>query len=269
MITASRIPSDRRSFSPRVDDPGPAGGDEAEQVARSREQQRRDDERRARQQPAAAQADRDDDRRHHQRAEPVTDVAADREERHPARPLAPARVGGELRALRVVGGRPEPGDDHAARRRASTAARRRRPPSRSRRPPRPPGRSQIAPRASDQSPNSGWTIDDESADASIEHGDERVGEAELGLEEREQRRQRPAGEVDGRVTGREQRHRPPVDLVAHARSVSADSIAPPMEIAASAARPPRRTSPPSPSSTLSGGCPTSIRGFRRSSSRAR
>ena len=79
----------------------------------------------------------------------------------------------------------------------------------------PAGRSQIAPRRSDQSPNSGWTIDARERRREHQHGGERVGEVELVDEERQQRGQRAAGEVDRAVAGRERRHRPPVDPLSH------------------------------------------------------
>ena len=73
-----------------------------------------------------------------------------------------------------------------------------------------------------------------------QHGGERVREVELVVEEREQRGQGAAGEVDGAVAGRERRHRPPVDPLPHAtepiRPAASDSIAPPW----------RSPSPPAP-----------------------
>ena len=48
-----------------------------------------------------------------ERPERKADVAAHREERHAARPPAPAHVAGELRPFRVVGGDAEAGREHA------------------------------------------------------------------------------------------------------------------------------------------------------------
>ena len=101
----------------------------------------------------------------------------------------------------------------------------------------PAGSSQIAPRRSDQSPNSGWTIEAESVDARISTAASVYERSNSSYEEREQRGQRAAGEVDRAVAAREQ---PPSPAGRSARARGSlsrggsDSIAPPMEIAVSA-----------------------------------
>ena len=156
-----------------------------------------------------------DERRGDERAEAEADVAADREERHPARPLAPARVRGELRSLRVVGGRAEPGDDHEH---DDEPVRRgvggkRHPDARD----RDAGRQQPD-RAAPVRPEPEQRLDERRREpprrASAPPRACRTDRTRR--EEREQRGQRAAGEVDRRVAASRARHRPPVDPLAHA-----------------------------------------------------
>ena len=79
---------------------------------RARSEDQRDHEARHHQEQAALEALPEHERRRQDRPERVAEVAADGEERHPARAALPARVGGELRALGVVRGDADAGDDH-------------------------------------------------------------------------------------------------------------------------------------------------------------
>ena len=128
--------------------------------------ERPSDDRDRSQQTAGPETEPEHERRDDDRAERIARVAADVEERHPARPLAAAREDGELRSLRVERGdadaREE--DEHeeqavARRDRGEAEA-----DSRQR---DPGGSSQSAPRRSDQSPKSGCMSDEETSTASI------------------------------------------------------------------------------------------------------
>ena len=67
----------------------------------------------------------------------------------------------------------------------------------------PAGRSQSAPRASDQRPNAGWMIDELIVAASTSAPDHRVGEVEADREERQERGERALGEVRRQMARRE------------------------------------------------------------------
>src|SRR5947209_1401363 len=83
-----------------------AGRREAPEKRRSNDQQRGGGETRRGNENAAPETDPEHDRRRRDRPEPVADVAADREQGHPARPAPSAHVRRELRAFRMVCRRP-------------------------------------------------------------------------------------------------------------------------------------------------------------------
>ena len=101
----------------------------------------------------------------------------------------------------------------------------------------PTGSSQIAPRRSDQSPNSGWITELDTDDASTSTA-ARVYERSNVLEERQHRRQRAAGEVDGHVPRGERRHRSSVDARPHRLSLTCRRCVSRHSISDSAARRP-------------------------------
>ena len=104
--------------------------------------------------------------RRDQRPERVADVAADVEVRHPARPLLPAHVRRELRALGMEGRDADARDHDEAERRAGSSARRRRARSRSRRARLPPAGATSRRAGPTRRPNSGWMIDEANVEPS-------------------------------------------------------------------------------------------------------
>ena len=106
------------------------------------------------------------DERREQRPEREPDVAADREERHPARAAAAADVARELRSLRVVGGDAEARDDDGEHDERVRRARSPRPPSRRPRSPRRPAGARARRARPTRAPNSGWMIEEANVPAS-------------------------------------------------------------------------------------------------------
>ena len=209
-----------------------AVGHEAEQVAAQAEQDGRDEQARDSEEQRAVQPERVDEQRRRERAEAEAEVAADREERHPARPPAAADVRRELRALGMERGRPEPGDDHA---RDHEPVRRRDARQRHPDPARRDARRDQPDRAVSVRPEAEERLDDRPRDRRAEHQHrrERVREVELVVEVRDHHVQRAAREVHRAVTARERRHRPAVDPLPHPDASRIGSVARRMEIAVS------------------------------------
>ena len=130
-------------------------------------------------------------------------------------PLAapPAHVARELRPLRVVGGDARAGRQHAEHDQGVVGAIEANAmpmPAKA----TPAGRSQSAPRASDQNPNAGWMIDElmVAAGAAPHH---RVREVEPRRKEGQERRQRSLGEIRGQMARGKGSHAFRVDACAH------------------------------------------------------
>ena len=187
-----------------------------------------------------------------------------------------AHVRGELRAFRVVGGR-----RRAPRRRPAATTSQYAGDAAASAIPIPPiatpvGSSQIAPRRSDQSPNSGWIIETEIADASTSTATSVYERANSSLRNGSSAGSAPSGEIDAPVASREGRHRPPVDPLPHGRSLAS---ARQLETAAGSGRSERRRAPTgsvraasgcaraSPGRRLAGGGSGAGRRARRSASR--
>ena len=97
------------------------------------------------------------------------------------------------------------------------AARRRRAPSRSRRPRRRPAAARSRRGGPTRVRRAAGRSTPDSVDARTSTAASVYERSNSVVQEREQRGQRAAGEVDRAVTGRERRHRPPVDPLPHAR----------------------------------------------------
>ena len=149
-----------------------------------------------------------------ERTKGVAEIASDREPGHPARPLATADEGRELRSFRVEGrnaharGEHEQQDEPVARR----VRGQRDPDARQ----RDAGREQPH-RPAPIGPQPEERLDQGRRSLRREHHspDGSVREGEAVLQERQQCGQRAVGEVRGEMSAREQRHGPPVDLDPH------------------------------------------------------
>ena len=85
----------------------------------------------------------------------------------------------------------------------------------------PAGRSQIAPRRSDQRPKSGCTSDDDAAEASISTAASVYESEKRSVRNGQQRRQRAVREVGAEMPGGERGHRALVDPDAHDANATA------------------------------------------------
>ena len=200
-------------------------GHEAPQERRHEQQQDGHGQHRQREQQAAGEAEREDQRRRRGRPQRVADVAADREEAHPARPLGTAGVGGELRALGVVCSDAEPRDDDEQQHEpvGGRGSGERDPDARQ----RDAGRQQPE-RAAPVRPGAEERLHERRGSRRGEHHDrgERVREPEAVDHEGQQRGQRAVREVRRAVPRREHRHRPFVELGAHGPSLAAEKPQP-------------------------------------------
>jgi len=192
-----------------------------ERTEEGREQQQREgdgDPRDGEQQPAR-EPEREHERGRRDRPEGEAEVAADREERHRARPPAATGEGGELRAFGVKGRHAEAGDDDEEKH--ERIARRRRgerdPDSRERNAAR-----QQPDRSTPVRPQPEQRLHDRRRDRGGEHRGrrQRVREVELLDKEGKQRRQSAVREVGRAVAARERRHRTLVELRPHGRRLA-------------------------------------------------
>ena len=199
-----------------------------------------DEDRHAREQAAGPETEPEHERRHDDRPERVARVAADVEQRHPARALAAADVGGELRSLRVERGDADAGDEDeheeepVARRdgREADADAREREPD-----------GEQPERAPAIGPEAEQRLQQRRGDEQDEHQrrGERVAEVELVGEERQQSGNAAGGEIGGAVAPRQGGHPPPVDSLAHGSSLGAGARSTAREL-----RPPGRDAVASP-----------------------
>ena len=186
--------------------------------------ERRDEHRDAGEQPAHAEPEPEDERRHDDRPERVAGVAADVEERHPARALAAADVDGELGSLGVKGGDADARDEDEHEERAVA---------------RGDGRETDADAASASPPaaargrrggptrgrRAAARATTTRARPSIRTRRERVAEVELVREERKQRRHAARGEIGGAVAAGQHGHPLAVDRLAHGSSLGGGPVA--------------------------------------------
>ena len=185
---------------------------EAREKRHRGEQQCRDHQTGHRQQQPSREAERQHERRRDRRPERVAEVAADREEAHPARAPQAACIGRELGALRVVRGHAEPGDDDEEQHERVRGRRGRH--SDADPGDRHSGREQPE-RAALVGPEAEERLDDRGRHRRSEHERrrKRVREPEAVDEERQQRRKGAVREVSRQMPGRESRHRPLVECL--------------------------------------------------------